>query len=145
MDKLDDFVNNLQEEIFEEARQSFGEKGFHRWRNPLFAGRMKDPHAHGCVTGTCGDTMEIFFKFKNNQVHKGSYMTNGCASSGISGSFAVELSLGKTPEELADINGNDVLEKIGRLPDEDKHCAFLAADTIQDAVTDYMNTAKKSK
>lgn len=143
MDKIDEFVNNLQEEIFEEARQSFGEKGFHRWRNPRFAGRMENAHAHGRFTGSCGDTMEIFFILENNRVQKASYMTNGCASSGISGSFAVELSIGKTLDELADITGEDVLEKIGRLPDEDKHCAFLAADTIHDAILDYRNKKKE--
>ncbi len=86
--------------------------------------------------------MELFFKFEKNRVKEGSYMTNGCASSSISGSFAVELALGKTPDELADITGEDVLKKIGRLPKEDKHCASLAAQTIQDALTNYMNAGK---
>jgi len=144
MDKLDEFVNNLQGKIFEEARQALGEKGFQRWRNPRFAGKMENPDAHGRVTGSCGDTMEIFFKFENNCVKEGSYMTDGCASSGISGSFAVELALGKTLDELADITGDDVLKTIGRLPEEDMHCAFLAAQTIQDALTFYMNGTGKS-
>ncbi|MCP3901744.1 MAG: iron-sulfur cluster assembly scaffold protein [Desulfobacteraceae bacterium] len=142
MDKLDKFLNNLQEQIFDEARESLGEKGFQRWRNPRFNGKIENPDAHGRVTGSCGDTMELFFKFEKNLVKEGSYMTNGCASSSISGSFAVELSLGKTPDELADITGEDVLKKIGRLPEEDKHCASLAAQTIQDALTNYMNAGK---
>jgi len=142
MDKLDQFLDNLQEEIYDEAREAMGEKGFDRWRNPQFAGKMENPDAHGRVLGTCGDTMEIFFKFENNRVKEGSYMTDGCASSGVSGSFAVELTLGKTPEELADITGDDVLKAIGKLPEEEKHCAFLAAQTIQDALTDYMNSSK---
>jgi nitrogen fixation NifU-like protein len=142
MDKLDDFIDNLQEQIFEETRQAFGEKGFQRWRNPLFAGKMDDADAHGRITGSCGDTMEIFLKFENGCVKEGSYLTNGCGSSSISGSFAVELILGKPIDELADITGEDILKEIGRLPDEDKHCAFLAAQTIQDALTHYMNAGK---
>ena len=43
MDNFDDFVNQLQEQIFDEAREAYGEKGFHRWRNPRFNGRMDDP------------------------------------------------------------------------------------------------------
>jgi len=144
MNKLDSFLDDLQEEIFDEARGALGEKGFDRWRNPRFAGKMENPDGHGRVLGTCGDTMEIFFKFKNNIVKEGSYMTDGCASSGVSGSFAVELALGKTVDELADITGEDVLEAIGRLPEEETHCAFLAAQTIQDALTSYMNSTKKS-
>ncbi len=144
MDKLDQFLDDLQEQIFDEARGALGEKGFDRWRNPRFSGKIEKPDAHGRVLGTCGDTMEIFLKFKNNQVKEGSYMTDGCASSSVSGSFAVELTLGKTPDELADITGEDVLKAIGQLPEEEKHCASLAALTIQDALTDYMNSDRKT-
>jgi len=70
MDKLDFFVNDLQEQIFDEAKKAYGEKGFHRWRNPYFNGKMKNHDAHAKVTGTCGDTMEIFLKFENNHVKK---------------------------------------------------------------------------
>jgi nitrogen fixation NifU-like protein len=142
MDQLDQFLDNLQEQIFDEAREALGEKGFDRWRNPKFSGKMEAPHAHGRVVGTCGDTMEIFFKFENERVKQGSYTTDGCGSSSVSGSFAVELSLGKSPDELADITGADVLAAIGQLPEADQHCASLAALTIQDAVTDYMNRNK---
>ena len=142
MNDLDQFLDNLQEEIFDEAREALGEKGFERWRNPRFAGKMENPDAHGRVKGTCGDTMEIFFKFENDRVKQGSYTTDGCGSSSVSASFAVELSLGKSPDELADITGEDVIGLIGRLPEADQHCASLAALTIQDAVTDYMNTHK---
>jgi nitrogen fixation protein NifU and related proteins len=138
MDKLDAFLDNLQNEIFEEARQALGEKGFHRWRNPRFCGRMENPDGHGRVTGECGDTMEIFLKFKNNRVSHASYVTNGCAASSISGSFAAELTLGKNPEELTDITDEMVLETIGRLPEKDQHCAGLAARTVQEALNDYM-------
>lgn len=138
MNKLDAFLDNLQNEIFEEARQALGEKGFHRWRNPKFGGRMENPDGHGRVTGECGDTMEIFLKFEDNRVSHASYVTNGCASSAISGSFAAELTLGKDPDELTDITDEKVLETIGRLPEKDQHCAGLAARTVQEALNDYM-------
>ena len=31
MGNLDDFVDNLQEQVFNEAREAYGEKGFQRW------------------------------------------------------------------------------------------------------------------
>ena len=40
MGNLDDFVDNLQEHVFNEAREAYGEKGFQRWRNPRYHGRM---------------------------------------------------------------------------------------------------------
>jgi nitrogen fixation NifU-like protein len=145
MDKLDAFLDKLQNEIFEEARKSLGEKGFHRWRNPKFGGRMENPDGYGRVTGECGDTMEIFLKFTDDRVSHASYVTNGCASSSISGSFAAELTLGRNPDELTDITDEKVLETISRLPEEDRHCAGLAARTVQEALNDYMIRQRDSK
>ena len=138
MGNLDEFVNQLQEQIFDEAREAFGEKGFHRWRNPRYNGRMADPDARARLTGSCGDTMEIYLKFDKGRVADASYFTDGCASSGICGSFASELAIGRDPDGLAEITGDAVLETIGRLPPEDRHCADLAAEAVGAALDDYM-------
>ena len=143
MGNLDDFVDNLQEQVFKEAREAFGEKGFQRWRNPRYHGRMAAPDAHACITGKCGDTMEIYLKFENDLVSEASYFTDGCASSSICGSFAAELALGRDPDALADISGNKVLKKIGRLPKNDLHCAELAATAVQEALACYMTRFKQ--
>ncbi len=139
MNDFDDFVNDLQNRIFDEAKEAYGEKGFQRWRNPLYNGRMASPDGYARVTGKCGDTMEIYLKFENNRVKDASYVTDGCASSAICGSFAAQLSIGKDPDELAEITGESVIKKIGRLPEEDRHCASLAAETVQEALSNYMS------
>jgi nitrogen fixation NifU-like protein len=139
MDKLDEFIKNLQEEIYDEAKNAFGEKGFQRWRNPRYNGQIPDADAHAKVTGECGDTMEIYLKFDRNRVINASYVTDGCASSQLCGSFAAELAIGKDPDELADINGEAVLNCIGKLPESDWHCATLAAAALQEALSQYMS------
>jgi nitrogen fixation NifU-like protein len=138
MDDLDRFVDQLQNQIFDEAKAAYGEKGFDRWRNPRFQGRMESADAHARLTGDCGDSIEIYLKFENNIVKQASYFTDGCASSSICGSFAAELSMGKDPEELTDITGEAVEKAIGRLPESDRHCAGLAAAVLQEAVSRYM-------
>lgn len=146
MDRLDEFIDNLQNQIFEEAKEALGEKGFDRWRNPKWNGKIDNPDGYARVAGECGDTMEIYLKFENNRVSKASYFTDGCASSMVSGSFAVELTLGRDPDELSDITAGTVLTAIGRLPKEDLHCATLAARTVQEALTHYMSgLVKKTK
>ncbi len=137
-EQFDAVVNGIQEKIFLEAKQMYGEKGLDRWRNPQFVGRLDDADAHGRVTGKCGDTMEMFICFDNNRVCKASSLSDGCFSSRLCGSFAAELSLGKSPEELFELTGEDVLKAIGTFPQEEVHCAFLAVETLQDAVNLYM-------
>jgi nitrogen fixation NifU-like protein len=137
-DEFDALVAKLQEQVFNEAKEAFGEKGFQRWRNPLYRGALEMPDAHARITGACGDTMEIFLKFDQDRVIEASYMTDGCGASTVCGSFAAEIAHGKTPDELTDITGEIILETIGRLPKENEHCAFLAAETIQEALQKYM-------
>lgn len=139
MSDFDELVSNLQTQIFDEAKEAYGEKGFQRWRNPRYHGRMENPDGQSRIKGQCGDTMEIFLKFENNRVKEASFFTDGCASSSLSGSFAAELTIGKSPDELTDITGESVLNKIGRLPEDDTHCANLAAEAVQEALTDYMS------
>jgi len=47
--------------------------------------------------------------------------------------------------EILDITGEFILKKLGGLPEEDKHCAFLSADALQEALTDYMIKPKSKK
>ena len=143
--ELDDFVNGLQNQIFEETRAEFGDVAFERWQNPLHAGPMDNPDGHGRVTGSCGDTMQIFLKFEKNKIKEATFLTDGCGGSTVCGSFAAELALGKTPEEIMEITGETILKILGSFPEENRHCAFLAADTLKDALHDYMINGTRSQ
>ena len=136
--ELNDFVNELQNQILEETRAEFGDVAFERWQNPLYAGTMDNPDGYGRVTGSCGDTMQIFLKFEKDKVKAARFLTDGCGPSMVCGSFAAELALGKTPDELMEISGETILKILGSFPEENRHCAFLAAETLQDALSDYM-------
>ena len=135
---FDDFVEGLQDQIFKETRAVYGDIAFQRWLNPLYMGRLEDPDGYGRVTGSCGDTMEFFLKFENGIVKNASFQTDGCGSSTVCGSFTAEQSLGKNPDKILNITGETILEKVGGLPEEDKHCAFLSVDALQEALNDYM-------
>lgn len=137
-DRLDDFVNNLQDEIFEDTLKIYGEKAYQRWRNPLYMNSMQDPDGYGRITGPCGDTMEIYLKFKEGRVRDASFQTDGCGPSLICGSFAAELALGKNTDELKDITNETILKVVGGLPEEDQHCALLAANTLYEAIDHYI-------
>jgi len=135
---LDDFVQDLQEQIFEETRTAYGDVVFERWLNPLHMGMIDNPDGYARLNGSCGDTMQIFLRFENNRVKDASFQTDGCRSSAVCGSFAAEMAIGKNPDELLEITGDAILEKLGGLPKEEEHCAFLAGESLQEALNDYM-------
>jgi nitrogen fixation NifU-like protein len=135
---LDSFVDQLQEQIFEETREAFGEKVYQRWRQPLYMQAMDSPDGHANLRGECGDSIEIFLKFASNRVTQASFLTDGCATSVVCGSFAAEMALGKTTDELLDIDGKVILNELGGLPAENEHCAHLAAESLHAALDDFM-------
>ena len=137
-DHLDDFIDGLQDQIYQEARSAYGDLAFERWQNMRYMGPMENPDGYARVTGSCGDTMEIFLKFENDCVSNASFLTDGCGTSAVCGSFAAELSMGKKPDEIVDITGEKILDILGGFPKEDEHCAFLAAETLQEALNDFM-------
>jgi nitrogen fixation NifU-like protein len=141
--ELDDFVRGLQNQILEETRADFGDIAFERWQNPLYAGAIDNPDGHGRVTGSCGDTMQIFLKFEGDRIKAATFLTDGCGSSTVCGSFAAELARGKTPDELVRVTGETILEILKSFPEDSQHCAFLAAETLQDALKDYLSRNKK--
>jgi nitrogen fixation NifU-like protein len=137
-DELDNFARELQDQINEETREAYGQVAYERWLKPLYVGVMSDPDGYGRVTGTCGDTMEIYLSFEKGRVKEATFQTNGCGSSTVCGSFAAELAHGQGTEEITEVTGEMILKILGGLPEEDRHCAFLAAETLQEALDDYM-------
>jgi len=144
-DEFNAFVDKIQEEVFAETKNVLGEKGFDRWRNPKFCGKMEDADAFARLKGSCGDTMEMYLKFNGDHVERVSYVTDGCGSSSVAASFTAELAMGRNADQIFDISGADVLAEIGSFPEAEEHCAYLAVETLQEALNKYMvDQAKKN-
>ena len=136
-DDVNDDVKNLQKEIFLK-NDGYGVPAFDRMIKPLYRGALSNPDGYARVTGPCGDTMEIFLRFENDRINEAAFETDGCGSSAVCGSFAAEMAFGKTPDELLDVTGESILEKMGGAPEKEQHCAHLAGETLQEALSDYM-------
>lgn len=143
MTSFDDIVDELQSKITEETIDAYGQAGYDRWRNPPHRGKPEKTNYQGESTGGCGDTIWIFLHIEDDRVIDAGFGTDGCGSSTISASMAAELAAGKTCDEAAEITGEMVLNGLGKLPDEDQHCAWLAATALHEALGDYYNKTAK--
>jgi nitrogen fixation NifU-like protein len=145
-EEFDAFVDKMQGEVFAETLDAYGEKGFQRWRHPQYHGRMNNADGYGCVTGGCGDTIEMFLKVEGSRVADASYTTTGCSSSSLCGSFTAELVIGRELEQVFDLQGDDILNYIGTFPEKERHCAFLAVESLHEAANDHLvRTARKAR
>jgi nitrogen fixation NifU-like protein len=133
---LDELVEQLQEEIIAQAREQYSETVVDHWVRPRNQRVMSDPDGRARIKGPCGDTMELFLRVSGNEITDASFMTDGCITSISSGSMAVEMAIGRGLREALSISQDDILRALGGLPEESRHCALLASDTLRKAVED---------
>lgn len=114
------------------------EVAFRQWLDSLQAREPLDPDAHAILTGKCGETIAIFLKFEGERVKEATYLTNGCISSRVCAALAAQMAKGRTPDEILEITGDSIMEKLEGFPKEENHCAILAAETLQEALHSYM-------
>jgi nitrogen fixation NifU-like protein len=133
----------LEELVMEDMRRVYSEQVIDHFHNPRNVGEIPDADGVGRVTGPCGDTMEIYLRVRRDRIINANFWTDGCGPSIASGSMATELAKGKSIAEARSITQNDILECLGGLPEENEHCALLAADTLREAVRDYIALKKE--
>jgi len=137
--ELEEFARKLQEQIMEQLKQQYSETVIQHWQNPKNFHRIEQPDGYGKVTGSCGDTMEMFIRLKQGRISQCSFMTDGCGTTIACGSIATEIARGKTfTEALGAVKGDEILKQLGGLPEESVHCAFLASETLRRALADWL-------
>jgi nitrogen fixation NifU-like protein len=106
-------------------------------QNPRNIGQIHDADGSASVTGSCGDTMEIYLRVRNDKILNAVFFTDGCGTTVAAGSMVTEMAKGKSVSDAFRITQQDVLNALGGLPEESRHCALLASDTLRAAVRDY--------
>ena len=134
--EFDRFVEELQQEILEQARAVYSGKVVEEFYYPSNLGRMLEPDARGVVRGWCGDTMEIYLRLDGEKIRAATFMTDGCGPTVACGSMLTRMVVGKSLEDAGKILPEDLLKALDGLPEENVHCAELAVNTLQEAIAD---------
>lgn len=144
-EERDSIVTSMQELMGTVYRQSAkrAEEPADREPSPssrlaVYMKRMENASCCGKVTGRCGETMEIFLNVKDEYIIEASFFTDGCRFSVLCGAVAALLAKGKTVDEAAQIDGESILGVLDKIPEDDIHCAYLAGQTLQAAIHDWI-------
>jgi nitrogen fixation NifU-like protein len=136
---LEKYAKELQEQILEQIRKRYSQKVIDHWQNPRNFQKMDNPDGYAQEKGSCGDTMEMFLKMKDDLILQSTFQTDGCGTTIACGSVATELSRNKSfTLALGGVTADEILKQLGGLPPEDVHCAQLAAETLRRALADYL-------
>lgn len=142
---FDRVVAELQSLIDEQEQALYSAKAWEQARNPSYLGRMEEPDAHAILRGWCGDTMEIYLRLNGTRIEKATFMTDGCGPSVACGNMLTTMVRGLTLEQGRKIEPKDLISALEGLPEESAHCAELAVNTLQKAISDHQPGGEKGQ
>jgi nitrogen fixation NifU-like protein len=105
---------------------------------PRNVGSMNDADGEGTIGDPgCGDSLTIYIKVRNEIIEDISFLVFGCAAAIATSSMTTELAKGKTIEEAMKITEDDIVEALGGLPENKKHCSNLGVKALRSAIENY--------
>jgi len=127
----------------EQAQNIYSDIVVDHAQNPRNAGDDPYPDGYAIITGPCGDTMGMWLRVRGDVIDRITFWTDGCGPSIACGSMATEMTTGKRVAEALKISQDEIIDRLGGLPEESRHCALLAANTVKEAIRDYISLKKE--
>ena len=132
--ELDELVQNIMSILDAEDAKIYSQDVIAEFKNPSNVGTLDDPDGRGVADGLCNDMMEMYVKMENGKVAKCVFMTDGCGATIACGSRLTKKAIGRTCEEAMTIRPEELIDDLGGLPDDHRHCASLAVIALRNAL-----------
>jgi NifU-like protein involved in Fe-S cluster formation len=91
----------------------------------------------------CGDVMKVWIIVKDGKIAACKWQTFGCASAIASTSVMSEMVKGMKLEDAMKIKPQDIVKKLGGLPEQKIHCSVLGDQALRAAIKNYQNEKAK--
>ena len=122
----------------------YSKKAIELYTNKINVGTIENADVVNAYKGPCGDICKIYLKIiDKNVIENAKFQYLGCPASAACGSIVTQIAKGKTLREAESINEEDVIKKLGGLPDDECHCAILVLTTLRNAIKKYENKQKE--
>ena len=121
------------------AGEQYSEKVLTLAYEPLNVGEIENPDGSSRVQGSCGDNMDVSLKLDNTIIAEVKFLTDGCGATLACGSAVTELAKGKTIYQAEKISPQEIIHFLDGLPESHVHCAVLAVQALQRALSTLIN------
>jgi len=101
------------------------------FQNPRNAGEVEAPdRAARLENPACGDILELTLKLEGKRIADIRFRAKGCVPAMACGSAITELTKGKNVDEARQLSREELVKKVGGLPQASAHASHLAIDTL---------------
>ena len=80
--------------------------------------------------------MEFYLRLEGSTIREAMFVTDGCGPSVACGSMLTTMVQGMALDEANRITAEDLLAALDGLPEDSRHCATLAVDTLRRSIAD---------
>jgi len=108
-------------------------------RNPRNRGNMTDPDGVGRIA----DILTVFIRVEDNIITGIKYEIEDGPVSVACASVMTELAIGKDLDEAVMIEGENVADALGGLPEREIYCSNRAATALQEAIINHVYGRRK--
>lgn len=101
------------------------------FQNPRNAGDVEAPDASAQLENpACGDVLKLTLKLEGERIVDIRFRAKGCVPAMACGSAITELAKRRTVEEALQLSREELVRKVGGLPEASAHASHLAVDTL---------------
>jgi nitrogen fixation protein NifU and related proteins len=102
------------------------------FEHPRNSGDVESPDASSQVENpACGDVLKLTLKLDGDRISDIRFRAKGCVPAMACGSAITELVKGKKVEEAQQVTREELVRRVGGLPEASSHAGHLAIDTLQ--------------
>lgn len=136
---VDDAVADVWKKLFGDYSDAFFDHSY----QPRNVGQIPDASVQVYFKGSCGDSIELWFKEREGKISEITFIPDGCEGTTACGSAVTELAKGKSLEQAAAIDASTIERFLEGLAPEHKHCAQLAAAALYSALAQCIYNKRK--
>jgi nitrogen fixation protein NifU and related proteins len=101
------------------------------FQNPRNAGEIQNPDARVEIENpACGDVLELTAKITSGKIAEIRFRAKGCVSAMACASALTEMVTGMLLQDARRFRREELLERVGGLPEASQHAAYLAIDAL---------------
>ncbi|HTE90117.1 MAG TPA: iron-sulfur cluster assembly scaffold protein [Terriglobales bacterium] len=99
------------------------------FQNPRNAGQVLNPDAAVQIENpACGDILKLSIRISDDRIAEIRFLAKGCVPAMACASLVTELLVGRTLEAARKLRREELVSKIGGLPEASVHASHLALD-----------------
>jgi nitrogen fixation NifU-like protein len=116
--------------------------------NPRNIGEIREEEADGfALSGdpSCGDQMKLWIRVEEDRIAEIKFKSFGCPGAIATSSMVTQLARGRTLRAALALTDDDVIEALGGIPENKKHCSLLGINALHTAIADYLQRSRTDR